>query len=171
LETFNLKEYQKKAHETCLPQCFNEDYLSTGLISELGEIAGKLKREIRDGVKFEKEDFSKEIGDVLWYLVELAALRKHLDFNIDFHKHIEIDIDIKYLFTSFFLLNRDCSIYIETVKDPDGVGEVWLSNSIAHLHSICVIIGYSISEVALINNKKLASRKERNKINGAGDER
>ena len=35
-----LNEYQKKAMSTCLPSCDNISYMSLGLVSEVGELAG-----------------------------------------------------------------------------------------------------------------------------------
>lgn len=51
-------------------------YLSMGLAGESGEVIEKLKKVVRnDGgvVSIEKrEDLKKELGDVLWYLSQLA---------------------------------------------------------------------------------------------------
>jgi NTP pyrophosphatase (non-canonical NTP hydrolase) len=53
-------------------------YLLCGLVSELGEVAGKIKKIIRDnGGVFSPEaltEISKEGGDIEWYLSELATL-------------------------------------------------------------------------------------------------
>lgn len=59
-------------------------FLTLGLNEEVGEVAGKLKKIIRnhDG-EFTPEDMdalSKECGDVLWYL---TALIKELGLNLD----------------------------------------------------------------------------------------
>lgn len=66
-------EYEKKAMETALEygdQAFN--YGGLGLASEAGEVAGKLKRVIRDDdnkiTEEMKETLKKELGDVLWYI-------------------------------------------------------------------------------------------------------
>ncbi len=68
-----FEEYQKKAMETALEygeQSYN--YGGLGLASEAGEVAGKLKRVIREGnntISEEmKADLKKELGDVLWYV-------------------------------------------------------------------------------------------------------
>ena len=52
-------------------------YTALGLCSEAGEVAGKIKKVLRD--KEEKyqnsehiADISKELGDVLWYVATLA---------------------------------------------------------------------------------------------------
>lgn len=46
-------------------------YLTLGLASESGEVAGKLKKIIRGDV-VEPEDFLSELSDVLWYLARLC---------------------------------------------------------------------------------------------------
>lgn len=46
-------------------------YLSLGLVSESGEVAGKIKKLIRDG-KLNQGDLAYELGDCFWYLVRLC---------------------------------------------------------------------------------------------------
>lgn len=46
-------------------------YLSLGLVSEAGEVAGKVKKLIRDG-KYDPAGLVKELGDVFWYAVRLV---------------------------------------------------------------------------------------------------
>ncbi len=46
-------------------------YLSLGLVSEAGEVAGKVKKLIRDG-KLDTGAMAYELGDVFWYLVRLC---------------------------------------------------------------------------------------------------
>ena len=71
-------EYEKAAMETALDygeQAFN--YGGLGLASEAGEVAGKLKRVIREDnnsiTEEMRADLKKELGDVLWYLNFLAV--------------------------------------------------------------------------------------------------
>lgn len=75
-QTFNL--YQEATRQTAIyPKDQALAYLSLGVASEAGEIAGKMKKWIRDGdAKMSKEEFTQalsyEIGDVLWYCARLA---------------------------------------------------------------------------------------------------
>jgi NTP pyrophosphatase (non-canonical NTP hydrolase) len=70
-----LDEYQEKAHDTAIySQTCAEEYLLHGLASEVGEVAGVKKKFIR-GDFLRREYINRienELGDVLWYLAELA---------------------------------------------------------------------------------------------------
>ncbi len=74
-----FKEYQKKSRETALYP--NKDnnfiYPVLGLVGESGEVAEKIKKVIRDNkgtINPEiKEEILKELGDVLWYLSQIAT--------------------------------------------------------------------------------------------------
>ena len=90
-----LNEYQKKAHETAnYPEgCvggINANHTSwlypaLGLAEEAGEVAGKYAKAIRDegGVISEerKAAIVKELGDVMWFVAELATC-------------LEVDLDL-----------------------------------------------------------------------------
>lgn len=90
----NFSEYQKKSRETALYP--NKDnnfiYPTLGLNGESGEVAEKIKKVLRDkgGVIDEqtRQELAKELGDVLWYLANLATELK-LDLNEIAEKNIE----------------------------------------------------------------------------------
>ena len=69
--------YQDFTDETAIyPEEAAQEYLMLGLMSEVGELAGKMKKELRDGTVLTDEDFAKELGDVLWYVAQLASNRE-----------------------------------------------------------------------------------------------
>lgn len=77
----DFNEYQKKARETAIyPRQHEIVYPALGVAGEAGEIAEKVKKEIRDkqgsSDQFISAEFIdgtvKEMGDVLWYLASLA---------------------------------------------------------------------------------------------------
>jgi len=73
----SFEEYQTKTGETAIyPKEHGLVYTALGLTNEAGEVAGKVKKLIRDNnfqLTFEfVEAISGEIGDVLWYLARLA---------------------------------------------------------------------------------------------------
>ncbi|MEI8250769.1 MAG: nucleoside triphosphate pyrophosphohydrolase family protein [Synechococcus sp. ELA057] len=75
----DLRTYQTRARETALyPQVgSNPIYPTLGLCGEAGEVADKVKKVIRDrqGI-FDAaviDDLRLELGDVLWYVSQLAS--------------------------------------------------------------------------------------------------
>lgn len=72
----DFNEYQEKAKETAIYPSERLLLIMTGLHGEGGEIAEKIKKIYRDksGIvsPADKADLTKEMGDVLWYLSELA---------------------------------------------------------------------------------------------------
>lgn len=77
-----LDEYQQRARETALyPQHAQVLYPSLKLAGEAGEVAEKLGKLIRDegyvpGADLDeaqRDALVKELGDVLWYVANLAA--------------------------------------------------------------------------------------------------
>ncbi|MFC1756482.1 nucleoside triphosphate pyrophosphohydrolase family protein [Patescibacteria group bacterium] len=75
----NFEEYQKKSRKTALYPNVGDNYIYPvlGLGGETGEISEKTKKIIRDkGGKISEEtkkELAKELGDVLWYLSQLAS--------------------------------------------------------------------------------------------------
>ena len=74
-----FEEYQKKSRKTAeYPDAGkNFIYPTLGLTGEAGEVAEKIKKILRDhgGVlnDMAKADIEKELGDVLWYVSQLAT--------------------------------------------------------------------------------------------------
>jgi len=70
--------YENLAGQTAIfPKEKALEYLALGLTSEAGEVAGKVKKLIRDGEDVEGFELKKiaiasEIGDVLWYCAMIA---------------------------------------------------------------------------------------------------
>ncbi len=75
----DLNGYQQKARTTArYPQVgSNPIYPTLGLCGEVGEVADKIKKVLRDrdGVFDPQvlEDLALELGDVLWYVSQLAS--------------------------------------------------------------------------------------------------
>jgi NTP pyrophosphatase (non-canonical NTP hydrolase) len=82
----NFTEYQNLALSTAIyPKKYETIYPALGLCGEAGEVAEKIKKSIRDGLhnwpdeQF-KEELTKELGDVLWYI---SALASDLDISLN----------------------------------------------------------------------------------------
>jgi NTP pyrophosphatase (non-canonical NTP hydrolase) len=55
-----------------------------GLVGEAGEVAEKIKKQIRDNTKVSQDDIIKELGDVLFYTTALANYyNKNLGYVIE----------------------------------------------------------------------------------------
>lgn len=69
----NLDAYTKLTRETAIyPKEQAVQYLTLGLASEAGEVAGKVKKSIRDTGGLDVMALIDEIGDVYWYLSRLC---------------------------------------------------------------------------------------------------
>ena len=72
-----FEEYQRKAVATAIYGAGNRVvYPTLGLCGEAGEVAEKIKKVLRDkeGIFLveDKEQIKKELGDVLWYIANIA---------------------------------------------------------------------------------------------------
>ena len=73
-----LDEYQDFAWETSIyPTDMSIIYPTLGLVGEAGEVADKVKKVCRDNDKVfdteHRQEIAKELGDVLWYLANVAT--------------------------------------------------------------------------------------------------
>ena len=74
-----FEEYQKLSKETAIypNKGSNFIYPTLGLAGEAGEVAEKIKKVIRDDEglinDLKKKEISKELGDVLWYVSQIAT--------------------------------------------------------------------------------------------------
>lgn len=74
-----LSEYQEQSRTTAIYPNIGHNYIYPvlGLCGEVGEVAEKIKKIIRDEqnqVTDEKrQEIAKELGDVLWYLSQLSS--------------------------------------------------------------------------------------------------
>ena len=75
----NFEEYQKESRKTAEYPDKDNNYIYPvlGLTGEAGEVAEKIKKVIRNDKGIMSEDkkieIAKELGDVLWYIAQLAT--------------------------------------------------------------------------------------------------
>jgi NTP pyrophosphatase (non-canonical NTP hydrolase) len=75
----DFQEYQKKSRETAIYPTVGKGFVypTMGLAGEAGEVSEKIKKLFRDknGVADgdTKRELEKELGDVLWYLSQIAT--------------------------------------------------------------------------------------------------
>ena len=86
-----INEYQKLAMTTLNPELSERDVLINGvmgLCGESGEVIDIVKKHLAQGHELDREKIIKELGDVAWYLAEIAyilgvPLEEVLQRNID----------------------------------------------------------------------------------------
>lgn len=75
----NLNDYQQKSRATAQYPSIGHPviYPALGLVNEAGEVAGKIKKIFRDKRgnigEAEREALKAELGDVLWYIAQVAT--------------------------------------------------------------------------------------------------
>lgn len=84
-EAMDLSEYQRESRRTAeYPREAWLAYPALGLAGEAGEVAEHAKKAIRDDAGKVSDErraaMSKELGDVLWYVAQLAS---ELDISLD----------------------------------------------------------------------------------------
>lgn len=86
-----FEDYQAVTFDTAIyPQDKALEYLSLGLVSEAGEIAGVVKKKIRDNtysLEF-RDKMKKEMGDLMWYFAQLCD-----SLDLEFEDILKSNID------------------------------------------------------------------------------
>jgi NTP pyrophosphatase (non-canonical NTP hydrolase) len=89
----DFAEYQRQASRTAIYDDADVVvYPALGLVSEAGEVAGKVKKVLRDDkgqfLPEKRQEIAKEIGDVLWYIAALCT-----DLNVDMEAVAQGNLD------------------------------------------------------------------------------
>lgn len=149
-----FEEYQREAVKFRTPESDSEEYLRLGLISEIGEVAGKLAKGIRDG-NFDEKAFIKELGDVIWFVANLHDKRK-------------LSIEISGI--PCFIAKKDD---IEIIQSMSTFSEFKsrLDFVVDCVRELARRRGYTLETLMEINLAKLRDRQYRGVICGNGDER
>lgn len=178
-----LAEYQQAALTTALPTAFDNRYLIPGMVSELGEVFGKLAKAHRDRwaetkpAGFLENELVKEYGDICW------AVAVHLhhngvseisedvmtDYNgtPDYAFPLDREGALSSLLGQSFLVTS--SIYESKPRqvEIDSVQFLWLL-----LRRLAVTVtGSSFDHVLGVNIAKLNKRKINGTLEGSGDDR
>ena len=94
----DFNEYQKKSRVTAIYPNLGDNlpYLALGIAGEAGEVADKVKKFIRDDhfssikdlTPEQKTGVVKELGDILWYISQIAT---EFDFTLEQLAQINIE--------------------------------------------------------------------------------
>jgi NTP pyrophosphatase (non-canonical NTP hydrolase) len=75
-----LNDYQSQTNTTAIyPKAKALEYLTTGLAGEVGELCSKVAKAYRKDAPLDKSGCASEIGDILWFLAQLADV---LHYNL-----------------------------------------------------------------------------------------
>ncbi len=83
----DFNDYQKQSRKTAIYPHQGQNYIYPvlGIVGEAGEVAEKIKKVIRDnGGQLDvenKQEIVKELGDILWYIAQMAT-----ELNVDLEK-------------------------------------------------------------------------------------
>ena len=168
-----FKDYQKLTSQFAIyPKETALEYLSLGLFSEVGEIAGLIKKKIRgDELPDFDELLKKELGDVAWYLSELANKVCIGSINTDPDLKKADNWSIMDSLNQISDLDCDCrSIMFDVTHDRNDLATSIL-DAIDEWVNMVLLFGFDVDEVLDLNIKKLSSRQERCVIKGSGDNR
>lgn len=143
-----------------------KDYVTLGLLSEAGEVAGVVKRILRGDYTHEeaRPKVIKELGDVCWYIA--ACEREHFgdDFELRPPSMVNYQTDAPLPLKVLFL-TRSASRFDETH------GAVYLRHLLAWVTAVAEEFEATLSDVLEANTAKLKDRAERGVTRGEGDDR
>lgn len=144
-----LNEYQQQAMTTCMESSNNFSYMLLNLVGEVGEFASKVAKLIRkekatidiNELRTCGEPFSKD-ELIRMNEKELEEFSKEMTYNMIIDQQLQMK---------------------ELMKEAGDC--LW------QLSGLCSVMGWSLEDVAQQNLDKLASRQQRNVIDGNGDNR
>ena len=153
-QKLTIEEYQEQAMETCMDTCCNAGYMLLNLIAEVGEVAEKIVN---------ASEMRMRENLIIQHLKIFIEISKFYGRTA---KKIRHDDDV--LWPHADELQDGCYAYSE--NDFDAIkGE--LGDILWQLSGLCSVLGLELDEIAKGNLAKLASRQERGKIEGDGDNR
>lgn len=161
----NLNDYQQSIQQFVrYAPTVERQYLALGLVSEIGELAGRFAKRLR-GDSVTDTDVISELGDVLWFTRMIRA-RYRVDY-VTTIKAIHIrhaDDAVRHMF--------DSAVMVYNEMQRDSVTPIMLcliEDCVEHLGKLHG--AKTLEEVAEANYQKLSSRQARGVLLGNGDNR
>lgn len=155
----DFTEYQEKAFSTCTPECYTDEYLNYGYLSEAGEVAGKLAKRVR-GDDISNEAIMAELGDVAWMIaVKARKDGESLVINED------VDDEFDWLIISGLFNGSIDDLFVAYIENFSGQLKFRV------LMDVCGSLCINFHDALKHNNYKLSSRQKRGVIHGNGDNR
>jgi len=182
----NIVDYQRQARALArYPNLGNNlSYPALGLGGEVGELMEAYQRFATGSPSVaNRTRMIKEMGDVLWYVVNLAAEMDiplegdfiTLQHNVQFDGE-PIDSDLRWLVAR---AGRAQEVAKKVFRDKGGIPDDkdrenaggFLRGVLRYLCRICYRLGFILDCVAQANLDKLHGREERGTLQGDGDDR
>jgi len=189
----DLREYQEKARSTAIYLEIENTrilYPALGIISECGEVAGKIKKLIRDDGGDMNDDrrkaISKELGDCCWYLANICCDIDHDLIMMYDMRWASMVHHIRGLTLPQLVLHmsRHATFVAESLEQwyykydshpgarsrfPDIPNN--LTNIITCIEEIARRCGFTLEDIYTENIEKLSNRQKKGTIQGSGDNR
>jgi hypothetical protein len=134
------------------PEKHSADYLAFGLLDELGELCGLLKREIREGTPRDNDALRAELGDLAWYLARIWPAEEWEARRNSWHRCPGSALPL-----------------VEILDDIARSSN--LSRCLIYYFDLVSEIGFSLAQVLDANVAKIEARKARGTVMGKGDSR
>lgn len=191
-----ISEYVKQARSTAIyPDGAKFFYPTMGLVGEIGETIDKLTRL---HVPSNKAEITKELGDILWYFVNVVEDAKLPCGIVDIlwdvtdqrgsptksftqlSTQLITAEDTRSVFIRLLVYaGRIAEIAKKTIRDTDGVIPTNKYSELRHslgeillcLFDICAQWSINMDDVAQANIDKLFQRRDRGVLGGSGDNR
>ena len=182
----NLEQYIAFTPSTAIYPKENElRYLTLGLISEVGELSGKVAKLFRgdktlDGMK---EKIAQEVGDIFWFLSQLQHVSSTIDLTEDVERFETTPEDFELvkntseedIVDGLYDLCKDLQFEAQHFLIRENLFEYDANDYIQELYlcaiSVLTLLGYEKEEVFDMNYEKLTGRKAAGTLKGDGDDR
>lgn len=151
-----------------IPECDNIEYLVIGLIDEVGEVCGAIKKFIRGdyGEDELRKRVSSEIGDVMWYV---AMIGERVCDNTVFVESVSSLGEKTINLNNKELLNHTMVLTDTMYKLNENSNFHHLVNAITVASCFCDWLGVDISDSCRSVVVKLLDRQEAGTIKGDGE--
>lgn len=144
-----LNDYQQKAMTTCMPSSRNFSYMMLNLVGEVGEFASKIAKLIRKEKATIDINELQTCGDPFTSEEVKKMNQKELE---EFAKETAYNMIIE-----------------QQLQDQELQKEA--GDILWQLSGLCTVMHWNLEDIAQQNLDKLASRQQRNVIDGNGDNR
>lgn len=167
----NLNEYQSRTHATAMfPTEHALSYLTLGLCSEIGELFEVSAECYSRG----SQTFKKELGDVMWYVSEIAIL-----FGIELKENAREYPVPTYPETYIAGMAMHAGLLAgkakKVLRDGTALDRAFVEERLANIIRLVEFAAegssFTLEEVLVLNIDKLSDRKARGVIKGSGDHR